>query len=350
MLLAEDKSGVSQKKLGEEELRAIDAEGKENERLATALQALLTDLQDRTDRLIQDHCARIVETLRDVVHAYSDMECANLRQAIAEGHSGRAWRCDATPLRQRLEECFVGAYREAEQEIGKLESLIFPQLKQLLHRYQPQWRQRGGDNGELAGAALPLLSALSEVVALDLDEPWWKQWWTRRSGEDQVAELDRLIRTEFYRITDALAQAARAHLEARQASTLQEANMVYVGLVGLLKEQNNARMDRTRALMSGADPARVSGLQRTKDARVAELKAQNLQHGASGRPARNHRAGMDREGRLSRRPAADRARGRRYPSADRQCGAPAQHTDSIPVLTRARRVAAGFAAPRATGM
>jgi hypothetical protein len=50
--------------------------------------------------------------------------------------------------------------------------------------------------------------------------------------------------------------------------------------VGLLKEQNNARMDRTRALMSGADPARVSGLQRSKDARVAELKAQisNMEH------------------------------------------------------------------------
>jgi hypothetical protein len=32
--------------------------------------------------------------------------------------------------------------------------------------------------------------------------------------------------------------------------------------------------------MSGADPARVSGLQRSKDARVAELKAQisNMEH------------------------------------------------------------------------
>ena len=69
VLLAEDKSGRLADRQGEEELRAIDAEGKENERLAAALQGLLTDLQNRTDRLIKDHCARIVEALREVVQA-----------------------------------------------------------------------------------------------------------------------------------------------------------------------------------------------------------------------------------------------------------------------------------------
>lgn len=271
-VLQSEETTVVDKQLGEEELRAIDAEGKENERLATALQALLNDLRDRTDRLIADHRSRIVETLREVVQAFSDLECENLRQAIAEGHRARTWKCDATPLRQRLEEYFIAAYRQAEQEIGKLESLIFPQLKQLLHRYQPQWRHVRGNVGE-GIAELPLLSALSETVALDLDEPWWKHWWNRRSGEEQVTELDRLIRGEFYRIVDTLAQAARSHLEARQASTLQEANMVYVGLVTLLKEQNKARMERTRALIGGAAPARTSGMQRSREARAAELQA-----------------------------------------------------------------------------
>jgi hypothetical protein len=273
-VLMSEEASVAQKKLGEDELRAIDAEGKENERLAAALQSLLTDLRDRTDRLIDDHCARVQETLREAVHVFSEGECENLRQALADGHRARTWKCDATLLRQQLEERFVAAYRQAEQEIGKLESLIFPQLKQLLNRYQPQWRQPGGEGGEAPGAELPLLSALGEAVALDLDEPWWRHWWTRRSGEEQVAELDRVIRGEFYRITDALVQAARAHLEARQASTLQEANMVYVGLVTLLKEQNKARMERTRALISGTAPARGPGLQRSREARAAELKAQ----------------------------------------------------------------------------
>jgi hypothetical protein len=273
VLVAEEKSGVSMKRPTEDELRSINAESQENERLAAALQGLLSDLQNRADLLINEHCASIVEALREVVQAFSEVECQDLRQAIAEGHRGRTWKCDATLLRQQLEECFIAHYRLAEQEIGKLELHIFPKLKELLRRHHPQW-QLSGDGGEVASAELPLLSALSEVVALDLGEPWWKNWWTRRSGEERVAELEHLIRSEFYPITEALAQAARTQLEARQAATLQEANMVYVGLVTLLREQNKARLDRTRAMVSGADFGRNPALRNTRDARVAELKTQ----------------------------------------------------------------------------
>jgi len=197
-----------------------------------------------------------------------------MHRAIADGHRGRIWRCDAALLRQRLEESFVAAYREAEREIGKLESHIFPKLKQMLHRYRPQWRNSDEGGGESA-AELPLLSALSEVVALDLDPPWWKYWWTAvRSAEGRVADLDRLIRDEFHPIAAALAQAAREHLELRQSLTLQEANLVYVGLAELLKEQNRTRLERTRAFLAGGDLPRRSELQRNRDARVAELKKQ----------------------------------------------------------------------------
>lgn len=271
----EEKSGASLGQQGEIELRAVDAEVKENERLTVTLQSLLTDLQNRTDDLIDNQCARMVEVLRDVVQGFSEAECENLRQALAEGHRARTWRCDATTLRQNLEECFIKAYREAEQEIVRLESHIFPKLKQLLGRYRPQWRppdEFGNDGG---AADLPLLSALSKVVALDLGEPWWKHWWTRdRSTEGQVSELDGLIRREFYPIVDELVEAARAHLKLRQASTVQEANMVYLGLVELLKQQSRARLERTRALISGGDASRNPEMQRGRDVRTAELKNQ----------------------------------------------------------------------------
>jgi hypothetical protein len=259
---------------GEIELRAVDAEVKENERLTITLQSLLGDLQNRTDQLIETHATRIVETLRDVVQGFSEAECENLRHALAEGHRGRVWRSDATLLRQNLEEYFVKAYREAEQEIGKLEQHIFPKLKQLLGRYRPQWDHSDEYANELA-AGLPLLTALSKVVALDLGEPWWKHWWTRdRSAAGQVAELDGLIRREFYPIVDELADAAREHLKVRQAQTLQEANMVYMGLVELLKEQSRARLERTRALITGGEVPISPELQRGRDARAAELRTQ----------------------------------------------------------------------------
>ena len=257
------------------ELRAVDAEVKENERLTITLQSLLTDLQGRTDQLIENHCTRIVEVLRDVVQGFSEAECENLRQALAEGHRGRVWRSDATLLRQNLEEYFIKSYREAEQEIGRLESHIFPKLKLLLGRYRPQWGQSDDDYANEATAELPQLSALSKVVALDLGEPWWKHWWTRdRSADGQVTELDALIRREFYPIVDELAEGAGQHLKVRQASTLQEANMVYLGLVELLKEQSRARLERTRALITGGEVPLSPEGQRARDTRTAELKTQ----------------------------------------------------------------------------
>ncbi len=96
----------------------------------------------------------------------------------------------------------------------------------------------------------------------------------RPLADGQVAELDTLIRREFYPIVDELAEAAREHLKVRQASTLQEANMVYLGLVELLKEQSRARLERTRALITGGDVPLSPEVQRTRDARAAELKGQ----------------------------------------------------------------------------
>src|SRR5690606_10319123 len=66
VLETERESGVSLGEQGEMELRAVDAEVKENERLTITLQGLLTDLKARTDQLIEDQCSKMVEILRDV--------------------------------------------------------------------------------------------------------------------------------------------------------------------------------------------------------------------------------------------------------------------------------------------
>ncbi len=117
------------------------------------------------------------------------------------------------------------------------------------------------------------MSALSKVVALDLGEPWWKQWWTRDRAESPLAELDTLIRREFFPIVDELVDAARKQLKDRQSTSLEEAKLVFVGLVELLTQQSQARLERTRALITG-DAARSPDVQRTRDARAAELKGQ----------------------------------------------------------------------------
>ena len=181
VLETEGKSGALLGQQGEMELRAVDAEVKENERLTITLQGLLTDLQIRTDQVIEEQCAKMVEILRDVVQGFSEVECENLRNALAEGHRGRVWRSDVDPRCGRAwRRSSSSSYREAEQEIAKLEIARLPEAEAAARPLPPGLAARSTTaTTGTRPAELPLLSALSKVVALDLGEPWWKHWWTR---------------------------------------------------------------------------------------------------------------------------------------------------------------------------
>jgi hypothetical protein len=248
---------------GDAELRAVDAE----------VQTVLTDAQERGNLLIEDQCAKIAEALQAAMRSFSDAECRKLRDAIAGGQAGSGvWSCDLTLLRQQIEEALVGAYRAAEQEIGKLETEIRLQLQQVLKRYNPQWASPEPAGGEPGSLELPTLGTPS--IVLRLDEPWWKRWWRPgQAGERHAAGLASLIEKEFSAIAGTLAQTARTQLEARQSSALKEANVIYVGLLDLLKEQSRARREQASAATSGEDAQREAAeQQRIREARIAELE------------------------------------------------------------------------------
>jgi hypothetical protein len=269
---AELQSGGDYEKHGENELRAIDAEAKEHERLTQVLQHVLTDLKERSTLAISDQCGKISSALHNEVRGFSELECRNMRLAIAEGRHG-VWRSDPAPLQRQLEERLVGSHREAEQELAKLEADIFPQLKELLKRYSPQWGQPGPD--EPASLELPLLGVLGvPSISMELGKPQRWSWRRGRAGEKRIAELAGLIEAEWRTITQKLVQAARAHLEARQSSIVQEASQVYAGVVEVFREQNRARLQRARALIDNEKKPDHSDLERSREGRMAELKVQ----------------------------------------------------------------------------
>lgn len=269
----EGRASVSRQRQGEEELRTIDAEVRKNEQLTLALQGLLVDLRASMDKAVEEHCARMREVLQDAVVGFSDVECDNLRRAIVDGHRARVWQCETSSLRRHLEECFVISYRAATEELNQLEAHIFPQLQQLLIRHDRRWRRPDDTGNRSLAAELPSLGVLSQIVALDLEEPWWRRWWTSSSGrEAQIGALDHLIRHEFQPIVDTLVQAARTHLKARQVSALQKSTLVYMGLVEFLQEQNRARLARTRVLLSAGDAFPKTELAQKREARIADLK------------------------------------------------------------------------------
>ena len=247
-----------------EELQAVE----------TQLKGTLAGLKEHGTDLLEEHCAKIDETLRAAIHSFSDAECSSLRNAVAAGRdTTREWTCDFTLLRQQLEETLVLAYREAEGELRRIETESLLQLQQMLQRYNSQWAKPEAD-GDSIGIVLPTIGTPS--IVLSLDEPWWRRWWRRsETSERRAAALARLIEREFSAIVASLTQAARRQLEARQSSALQEAELVYIGLVDLLKEQHQVRLARDKASRQDEDLLRESPeIQKVRDSEIAELKKQ----------------------------------------------------------------------------
>jgi Dynamin family len=270
---AEERAALPGQHQGEDELRIIDAEVVRSEHLIIALQGLLVDLRASLDRVIEERCAKISDLLRDAVVKFSLVECAGLEKANVEGRRGRIWQCETSRLRRSLEECFVATYRAAAEEISGLQAQVFPQLQQLLSKHDPRWRGSEDTGAGPLAAELPSLGALSQIVALDLEEPWLRRWWASDSSrQGQIAKLDKLIKQEFQPIVDTLVNTAHASLKSWQASALQKSTQIYVGLVEFLQEQNRARRARTRALISPGNRIRSGELPNKRAQRIAELR------------------------------------------------------------------------------
>jgi hypothetical protein len=246
----------------------------ELETTETKVKAALASLKQRGARLVDEQRTRIADSLRAVMRSFSETECAKLRTAIAEGHNGSSvWNCDLALMRQQLEEALVLAYREAEGEMLKVEDETLLQLQQMLARYNSKWTKPEAGNASI-GIELPTIGTPS--IVLELDEPWWKRWWRPgRTGERRAAALAGLIESEFSAIAGALVHAARTQLEARHSSALQEANLVYAGLIDILQEQKRARLEREEAARASEKLLRDSPeLQRMREAHITELKKQ----------------------------------------------------------------------------
>jgi hypothetical protein len=246
----------------------------ELEATETEVKATLAGLKERGGRLIDEHGAKIAETLRSTMRSFSEAECTKLRTAIAEGHnSSSVWNCDLALMRQQLEEALVLAYREAEGEMLKVEHEALQQLQQTLTRYNTKWTKPEAGSVSI-GIELPTIGTPS--IVLELDEPRWRRWWRPgRTGERRAAALARLIESEFAAIAGTLVQAARSQLEARLSSALQEANLIYAGLIEILQEQKRARLEREDAARASENLLRDSPeLQRMREAHITELKKQ----------------------------------------------------------------------------
>jgi Dynamin family len=233
-----------------DELSLIHAEVEENQRLTSAVHAVLIDLQSRTDQLIAEHDEAIRFALKRAIQQAAAYECAKLHRAIFSDPRLDEWVVGTNGIRHLLGDSFLSTFEEAVQNFIDIEGYILPRLKSLVAAQVPEG-STADDFEQLVETEPPSLAALSENMALDLSQSWWRRWWGWRSDTaERLADLDALIKQDAGRMADALADAGRAQLKNRQAAIVKHATMIYLGLVEYIQAQSEKRLARTRLLIS----------------------------------------------------------------------------------------------------
>jgi len=274
-LQSEQKNEAQRYQTADQELRQINAEINENERLTVAVHNLVVDMQARTDQIINEECAELHAVLHDTVAYYSRHECGRLEEAIRFGTHEGQWVFETDGLRHLLEQTFVKSFRQAESAIGDLENVIFPKLRGLLAARLPEGTQPTLLARPLGPGELPSFDALSENVVFDVTDPWWKRWWIRRLPvEERLAELDATIRQQFEPVVASLVRAAQARLKAQQSTMLKNSTVVFLSLVEFLQERSQERLERTRELLTERAEIEQGKYRRARANRLADVERQ----------------------------------------------------------------------------
>ncbi|NJO56321.1 MAG: hypothetical protein HC834_08270 [Rhodospirillales bacterium] len=274
-LQSEQKNEAQRYQTADQELRQINAEINENERLTVAVHNLVVDMQARTDQIIEDQCSLLHSTLADTVIYYSRHECDRLSEAIRYGTHEGAWVFKTDGLRRLLEETYVKSFRQAENAMTELENVIFPKLRALLAARLPEAAQPTLLARPTGAGELPSFEALGQQVVLDVTDSWWRRWWSRgQTTEQRLAELDLVIRGEFDPVVAALVRSAQARLKSQQSTMLKNSTVVFLSLVEFLQERSQERLERTRELLTERAEIEQGKYRRARANRLAEVERQ----------------------------------------------------------------------------
>lgn len=240
---------------------AVAAELQRLEAAAHRIEQSVIEFESTLTTMVKDHLHVLEKTLDDAVEQYAQIECQRLEEAIRSGNRQRIWRCDPAQLRQRLEEVFWQHYRTIGEKILAAEAEIIPSLQQAVARFLPDEAGDGALALSPTPAGLPRIGALGQVVALDLDEPWWKGWWMRKqSSAERAHELAELIRYEFLPIAVSLTERAREQLLGKVAATVQQISTASLDVVQQMRKhcaEQSARLSEVAS--AGAEAAANAG-------------------------------------------------------------------------------------------
>lgn len=150
------------------------------------------------------------------------------------------WQFDTLPLRRDLDYQFQRIYRETVEQLREIERTANTEILDEVRDLVPKNALVTEDVPIRPIDPAPSISALGQIVAIELDEQW-RAWWRLWHGQRQRARrLERLLNTEFHPVADALADAAAAELDAHVEASIQRFSQLGHDLVAML---NRRRLD-----------------------------------------------------------------------------------------------------------
>jgi hypothetical protein len=219
---------------------------------ASALQASFADVEAHFKGVVATAGRVLRDRLCGLVRGFAAREADMLLQALEESPRQCAWRCDAGPLRERLEATYTGVFEQAAADIDRIEQFLYPQLKLIVSSLLPNYRSELLEVPAWPEGLTPSMASLGDKVTMDLGLSLWGRWFaTRSAARERANHLRCLIEEDFLTISDGLADEAETHLRQRINYIMGRVHAIGNGLrAGVERRAEN--LARERALLNGA--------------------------------------------------------------------------------------------------
>ncbi len=184
--------------------------------------------------------------LNDIIIQFADSESLNMVRAVQQGQRDKVWRCDTMKIRRELEEEFLTICKQAAKQINAAQETATNELKKILGEVAPNVNSDFLSlKNVLEGEPYLSTLALNHTISLDLDNSWWKQWWSKKRKEEEWAnELVTLIKNDFFPMVERLVQSAKSELNENTKDSVGNYAAVNSAVVNILQQRIDELAER----------------------------------------------------------------------------------------------------------
>lgn len=259
----------------EQELADINERVRASEELLAALNTYLLDIGARSTQLVHDRCDVLFDSLSSAVERFARDESLKLKHALSVSTSPGVWKCGTDRIRQHLEYVVFSEFTESTHQFWDLYEKVVPSLQRLLEECLAEGQFLGTDPASRPKSVPPSISALGQVILLDVSDPVWKRWLSMgKTADEQAIRLSETIRRDFRPVIDELVEATHAQLIDLDRIILDDLTRNFLIVVETLQEQSNATLARMTELRNLRDALEEERIAESRAGRMAELDTQ----------------------------------------------------------------------------